>query len=109
MSQNPKRLLAAGIAAAIALFGLIAAPSAQAAPTSCDGVWVVVQADEENPGTITIDCATEYGSGVAALTSAGSTYGESGGFVNQIDGLPTDPDFGTNGGYYWSYFHATVA
>ncbi|MCC6496364.1 MAG: hypothetical protein IT193_08910, partial [Propionibacteriaceae bacterium] len=42
-------------------------------------------------------------------TSAGSTYGESGGFVNQIDGLPTDPDFGTNGGYYWSYFHATVA
>ncbi len=110
MTANLRRALAVGTTAALAFLGLLTVPahSAPAAtPTSCDGVWVVVQNDEANPDSIQVGCATTYTTGLDALVSAGFTPA-GGAYVNQIDGLPTNPDWSTNGNYYWSYWTAPV-
>ena len=105
-----KRSLAVGTTAALALLSLFIVPAHSApttTPTTCAGVWVVVQNDQNNPAS-TIGCATTYATGVDALTSAGYTPALGGGTLNQINSLPTDPVYGTNGGYYWSYWYAVV-
>ncbi len=108
MFRHLTRVLAAGTAAALALLSLTAAPAIAATPTSCDGVWVVVQPEVDDTASATIGCATEYATGLAAATSAGFTVEAPGGFVSRIDALPTDTDFGTNGGFWWAYYTATV-
>lgn len=75
-------------------------------PTSCSGVWVAVQFDDATAPAL--GCASDYTTGTEALSSAGFDVAQSGGFVSQVDTLPTDPDYSTNGGYYWSYWYATV-
>ncbi len=109
MSRSLTRLLAAGIAAAATLLGPTAVGVAQAAPPSCDGVWVVVQPDEAKPDAVQAKCATDFTNGVVALRSAGFTAEQAGGMLTRINGLPTDADFTSNGGFYWSYWSATVA
>ncbi len=114
MSLPIKRALAVGTTAALALLSLLITPAHSAptvTPTTCAGVWVVVQDDQTKPAS-TVGCATTYGTGLAALEGAGftattamTTYGTQ---LNQIDALPTDPNFGTNGGFYWSYWQAPV-
>jgi hypothetical protein len=114
MSLPFKRALAVGTTAALALISLFILPahSAPAAtPTTCAGVWVVVQNDQSNPAS-TVGCATTYGTGLDALQGAGfaattamTTYGIQ---LTQIDTKPKDPNYGSNGGFYWSYWHATV-
>ncbi|HSN12755.1 MAG TPA: hypothetical protein VLS51_11670, partial [Propionibacteriaceae bacterium] len=77
MTANLRRVLAVGTAAALAFFGLLTVPLAHSAPavtpTSCAGVWEVVQSDETKPSTATIGCATSYSTGLVALQSAAYT------------------------------------
>jgi hypothetical protein len=105
--RSGRRLLATCAATILVLFGTVAA--ANAAPAACDGVWVVVQTAQEDASTATASCASEYGTGVAALKSAGHTPESKGSMLTRIDGLPKDADFNSNGGYYWSYWSATVS
>ena len=114
MSLPFQRALAVGTTAALALLSLFILPAHSApttTPTTCAGVWVVVQNDQTNPAG-TVGCATSYTTGLDALQGAGfapttamTTYGTQ---LTQIDTLPSDPSYGTNGGFYWSYWHATV-
>lgn len=107
MFTGPSRRLAVGIAATALLLG--AAPaSASAAPAPCAGVWVVVQSDQADAGTAQATCATEYATGLDALKSAGHTTEFAKNMLGRIDGLPSDTDFTSNGGFYWSYWNATV-
>ena len=110
MTANLRRALAVGITATIAFLGLLTVPAHSApasTPASCAGVWVAVQSDETNPNSVQIGCALSYASGLDALASAGFVS-TGGALVAQIDGLPTDPNWGTNGHYYWSYWTAPV-
>lgn len=77
-----------------------ARPVPQAA--TCSGVWVVV--DFGSLGGISTQCATSYGTGLAALRSAGFNPTISEGFVDKINGKPSKPDSSKT---YWSYWHAT--
>ena len=110
MTANLRRALAVGLTATLAFLGLLTVPAHSAptsTPTSCAGVWEVVQSDETKPSTAQIECAKSYSSGVVALQSAGFVpTGTS--FITQIDGLPTNPDYNTNGNLWWSYWHALV-
>ncbi len=110
MTANLRRGLAVGLTATLAFIGLLTVPAYSApptTPTSCAGVWEVVQSDETKPSTAQIGCATSYSSGLVALQSAGfAPIGTS--FITQIDGLPTNPDYTTNGNLWWSYWHAPV-
>lgn len=108
MFRHFTRVLTAGIAVALALLGLTAVPATADPLTSCDGVWVVVQPESDDAASAVIGCAAAYGTGLAAATSAGFTVTAPGGFVSQIDGAPTDTNFGTNGGVWWAYYTATV-
>lgn len=72
-----------------------------ASTTSCSGVWVVV---DRGNGQETVRCATRYGTGIEALTSAGFTAGQADGFVNRIHGFPMVID--TTFSKYWGYWHA---
>ena len=108
MSALVKRLLAVGATALLTLLVPAAATSAHAAPPPCDGVWVVVQPDQKDPATVSAKCAPEFGTGAAALASAGFQAEKSGTMLTRIDGAPKDADFNTNGGFYWSYWSATV-
>lgn len=105
------RALAVGTTAALLSLGLMPAVTATAAPTttptSCSGVWVAVQFEDATAPAL--GCASAYTSGTEALSSAGFDVAQSGGFVSQVDTLPADPNYGTNGGYYWSYWYASVA
>lgn len=105
--RSGRRLLAT---CAAAIFVLLAtfAPAA-AAPTACDGVWVVVQTSQSDASTATASCASAHSTGLAALKSAGHTPESKGSMLTRIDGLPKDADFTKNGGYYWSYWSAAVA
>lgn len=110
MTANLRRGLAVGLTAALAFIGLLTVPAHSApasTPSSCAGVWVVVQSDESNPSSVQIGCATSYATGLNALAGAGFTA-VGGSYVTQIDGLPTNPDWATNGNYYWSYWTAPV-
>lgn len=105
-----RRVLAVGTAAALSLLTLctVAAP-ADAAPQSCDGVWVVVQPTDA--ASASVKCATEYTESVVATRSAGHTVvGSDGGygfFVEQIDGAPQPFDIQT--GPWWSLCTAAVS
>ncbi len=83
--------------------------AARAAVPACTGVWVVVQSDETKPDSARVSCATAFGTGTAALASAGFTAELKGGMLTRINGLPKDADFSSNGNYYWSYWKTTVA
>jgi hypothetical protein len=110
MTANLRRGLAVGLTAALAFIGLLTVPAHSAppsTPSSCAGVWVVVQADETTASSVQIGCALSYTTGLDALASAGFVA-TGGALVGQIDGLPTDPNWTTNGNYYWSYWSAPV-
>lgn len=103
------RVVAVGIAATLTSLGLLAAPTATAAPTttptSCSGVWVAVQFDTGAP---VLGCATDYSDNTTMLDSAGfsvvtstSTYGLS---LDQIDAKP-----GTGTTFYWYQASAPIA
>ena len=105
-----KRALAVGTTAALALLSLFILPAHSApttTPTTCAGVWVVVQNDQNNHAG-TVGCATTYGTGFDALQSAGFGTTVDAGMLHQIDSKPLDPNYGSNGGYYWSYWSAPV-
>ncbi len=102
-----KRALLAAALTATLVAGAAAVPAAaQVLPQAetCNGVWVVVDFGSEGGGTKT-DCATSYGTGVAALTSVGLDPTIAGGFVSTIGGKPTKPDINKA---YWSYWQATL-
>jgi hypothetical protein len=110
MTASLRRSLAVGTTAALVFFGLLAVPAHSApasAPSSCSGVWVVVQSDETNPSSTKIGCASSYTTGLDALQSAGFTP-KGGAFLTQIDGLPTNTDYTTNGNLWWSHWTAPV-
>ncbi len=110
MSLLHQRALAVGTTVALAFLSLFVLPAHSApssTPTTCAGVWVVVQEDQATPAS-SVGCATSHSTGLDALQSAGFTPTVGGGMLTQIDALPTDPNYGTNGGYYWSYWYATV-
>lgn len=108
MSLLPRQLAALLSAGTLltALVSFAAAPPSQAAPAACTGAWVVVQ-PEADATTATIACATTSSDGVAALRSAGFTAVGSD-FITQINGLPKNPDFTKNGGFYWAFCTADV-
>lgn len=101
-----KFLLVAALSAILA-GGAAAATPTQATPlpqaSTCSGVWVVV--DFGSLGGTSTKCSTSYGTGLAALKSAGFSPTVSDGFVYKISGKPSKPD--TNKAY-WSYWHATA-
>ena len=70
--------------------------------SGCEGVWVVV--DYGSLGGTSTQCATSFGTGIAALRSAGFNPSISEGFVEKINGKPSKPD---SSKAYWSYWHAT--
>lgn len=109
-SRHLASLLVSALAAS-ALIGLSSAPSAQAAPQACDGVWLVVQPDETDADSATITCvdADTGDTALEVLRSATTVVLNSWGGPAQVDGLPDDPDYSTNGGYYWAYCTAPVA
>lgn len=77
--------------------------NAQAADAclAAKNVWVLV---EDEAGTQSGGCATEFGTGLQALRSAGFTVtGDS--FITAINGHPASP----SGTYYWSYWSGTTA
>ncbi|HEY3406576.1 MAG TPA: hypothetical protein VGK53_00230, partial [Propionicimonas sp.] len=94
------------IATLMATFALsVAVPAATQTPAqaaTCTGVWVVV--DYGSLGGISTRCATNYGTGTAALKSAGFSVQFDGGMVVKISGKPGNPDINKA---YWSYWHAT--
>lgn len=98
-------LLAAALAIPL-LAGAAASTTTQAAPlpqaATCSGVWVVV--DFGSLGGTSTKCATSYGSGTAALKSAGFSATLDNGFLLKVNGKPSSPDPNTA---YWSYWHAT--
>lgn len=108
MRTTLARALAVGAAALAMLTMTTGVVPAHAAAPTCAGVWVVVQPDEAAAASASAKCATEYANGTQALTSAGFALEESGGMVSRINALPTDGNYATNGGYYWSYWHTTV-
>lgn len=91
-------LAVVGFGFGLPLLQASAEPSPTAACLEAGNVWVHVELDD----TVGGGCATEFGTGIEALTSAGFdvAYGESG-FVDTIDGNPTprgEED-------WWSYAH----
>jgi hypothetical protein len=89
--------------AALTLFWVGAAAQAPAvAAATCDGVWVVV--DYGSLGGTSTACATSYGTGTAALRSAGFSPTLDSGMVIKIDAKPASPDINKD---YWSYWTAT--
>jgi hypothetical protein len=78
-----------------------AQPGTAVAAAACDGVWVVV--DFGSLGGISTECATSYGSGAAALRSAGFDPTFDDGMLTKIAGKPSTPDLSKA---YWSYWAA---
>ena len=70
--------------------------------TTCAGVWVVV--DYGSLGGISTQCATSYGTGTAALKSAGFSPTLDDGMITRISGKPTKPDIYKA---YWSYWQSS--
>lgn len=79
----------------------VAEPDAQAGASDCVSagkVWVVVERDT---GLQQGGCASKFGTGLEALTSAGFTPTGTD-YVTKIDGYPS----GAAAELYWSYWHA---
>ena len=98
------RVRACLLACLLALAGVLVPPvPARAVERSgclADGnVWVVVQPDKNSAWT---GCATEFSTGLEALTSAGFTL-DGNPLFTKINGHPATID----GLHYWSYWHAT--
>lgn len=70
--------------------------AALAGPTSCSGVWVVVE-DE-------LSCTTEFPSGEQALLNSGHTVEKKGSMVCRIDGRPDRCHITFDA--YWSYWQS---
>jgi len=66
-----------------------------------NGLWVVV--DFGSLGGVSTECATSYGTGAAALRSAGLSPTLDGGMVTKIAARPSTPDLNKA---YWSYWTA---
>ncbi len=104
------RFMAVLVAACLALVlcatpAAVAGPVLPATPSTCDGVWVVVDATALG-GETTTTCATSHDTGLDALASAGFEYTQqSGGFLTRIDGLPRDGKVAAD--HYWSYWQAS--
>lgn len=109
-----RRLLAIALASSLLLVASPAAsssastPQLPAASRSCSGVWVVV---DRGNGESTTRCATSYGTGLAALRSAGFGVeldgASSSAFVTRIHGFPAVVDKASFTDY-WSYWHASA-
>lgn len=95
-----RRLLLSWVTVLAVLVGLSvsvqAAPPASS-PTTCTGVWVVVNND--------MRCATSYATGEEALTRAGFSVERTKGMVCRIDGVPERCVVSKDA--YWSYWQAT--
>lgn len=99
------KLLLALLAATAWLFTATAAvPVATAAPATCVGVWVVVDATAAG-GTVSTGCAAEHATGAEALAAAGFTATRASAMICQIDGLPERCKVSPSA--YWSYWQAT--
>lgn len=97
------RLSACLAGAAVALAATFAPLPAAAAPASCEGVWVVVDATALG-GQVTTACATSHSTGIEALTGAGFTVARSSGMICRIDELPERCEVAATA--YWSYWQA---
>ncbi|HRA06649.1 MAG TPA: hypothetical protein PKV13_08530 [Propionicimonas sp.] len=95
-------LLGAVLAVLAPLWVGTAGPAVAESLKSCDGVWVVV--DAGSLGGVTTECATDFGTGTAALKSAGFAPTLESGMITKIAGKPETPDISKS---YWSYWHAT--
>lgn len=107
-SRRFRAAIAAAVMIATAGIATATAGPSQAAPQTCEGVWVVVQPDQQDATTAAARCAAEFSTGAAALASAGFSVENDGAMLARIDGAPEDADFTSNGGYYWSYWSAPV-
>ncbi|WP_051208332.1 hypothetical protein [Propionicicella superfundia] len=94
-------LTVAGLLAGGAVPAASAAPVA--APETCAGVWVVVDASALGQG-VTRGCAASHDTGLDALQSAGYAVTQRSGLLTSIDGLPSDERVAAD--HYWSYWHA---
>lgn len=101
----------AAVLMATAGIAVTTAAQGQAAPQSCAGAWVVVQPDHDDPSSASITCAP-IGAGQTVLevlsgvhTVVENAYLSPG----QIDGLPTDPNWDSNGGFFWAFCTAEPA
>jgi len=97
-----KRLLPGLLLAVLTLGGVGTVPQAEAATSTCNGVWVVV--DFGSLGGTSTECAASHGTGTAALRSAGFNPTLDSGLIVKISGKPSSPDLNKA---YWSYWHAT--
>ncbi|MGV8908381.1 MAG: hypothetical protein ACOH1Y_05315 [Propionicimonas sp.] len=97
-----RRLLPGLLMAVLTLGWVGAVPQAAAATSTCSGVWVVV--DFGSLGSTSTECATSYGTGTAALRSAGLPPTLDSAMIVKVGGLPSNPDLNKA---YWSYWHAT--
>ena len=99
-------LFTAALFTSVLGFGVLAAPAPAVARDfqECNGVWVVIDYGSIGQPTRTA-CATDFGTGTAALKSAGVAVTISDGFVYKLDAEPAKPDINKA---YWSYWHATV-
>ena len=97
-----RRLLPGLLMAVLTLGWVGTVPQAEAATSTCNGVWVVV--DFGSLGGSSTECATSYGTGTAALRSAGFNPTLDSGLIVKISGKPSNPDLNKA---YWSYWHAT--
>ena len=104
MGLAARRALSVALAMLFGMVALAAVPTPASAAQTCGGVWVVV--DYGSLGGTTVSCAASgYGTGTAALRSAGFTPTLDGGFTTKINGKPTTPDTYKE---YWSYWHAST-
>ncbi|MDQ7992243.1 MAG: hypothetical protein AAGC63_08730 [Propionicimonas sp.] len=99
-----RRTLAVLAAAVWLLAATPVLPQATAAPSACEGVWVVVDATALG-GTVSTGCAPEHATGAQALASAGFSTARSSTMICQIDDRPDRCEVAASA--YWSYWQAT--
>jgi len=99
-----KRTVAVLATAVWTLAATVALPQpAAAAPTTCEGVWVVVDATALG-GSVNTACAPSHATGTAALASAGFSVARSSSMLCQIDSLPERCEVSASA--YWSYWQS---
>ncbi len=86
----------------------MAEPVTPAAPAACAGVWVALQnADDQEPVLACVEPVT--GRSALELVSGLYTVDAPGGYLSQVNGLPENTDWETNGNVFWSLCSATTA
>lgn len=110
-SRRYTAAITAAVLMATAGIAVTTATQSHAAPQACDGVWVVVQPDQADPSTATTTCApVTAGQSVLQVLSGIHTVVENAyQSPGQINGAPTDPDYTSNGGYFWAFCTAAPA